>query len=113
MKLTLGKKLGLGFATILTLMVLSSVVSHVKLAVVEENQDLAFSLRVPSLDIARQLQRDLNQASSKGRQAILAGEDRTRREAAKKLSDDAWSEGRQRYRPPGRTGTSLEPPSEP
>jgi len=91
MKLTLGKKLGLGFGTILALMVLSSVISYVKLAGVKENQDFAFGLRVPSLDIARQLQRDLNQVGNKGRQAILAGEDRTRREAANKLADDAWS----------------------
>jgi methyl-accepting chemotaxis protein len=91
MKLTLGKKLGLGFGVILALMVLSTVISYVKLADVKENQELAFGVRFPSLETARQLQRDLNQAGNKGRQAILAGgEDATRREAAKKLADDTW-----------------------
>ena len=33
---------------------------------------------------------DLNQAGNKGRQAILAGGDPARREAAKKLADDNW-----------------------
>ena len=90
MKLTLGKKLGLGFGVILTLMVVSGVLSYVKLTDVKQIQDFAFDLRVPSVEAIRELQRDLNQAGNKGRQAILGGEDPTRREHAKKLADDTW-----------------------
>jgi methyl-accepting chemotaxis protein len=90
MKLTLGKKLGLGFGVILALMVFSAALSYVKLADVKQNQDLAFEVRFPSQEAARVLQRDLNQAGNKGRQAILAGGDPARREAAKKLADDNW-----------------------
>ena len=65
MKLTLGKKLGLGFGVILALMVFSAALSYVKLADVKLNQDLAFDVRFPSQEAARVLQRDLNQAGNK------------------------------------------------
>jgi methyl-accepting chemotaxis protein len=91
MKLTLGKKLGLGFGSILALMASSAVISYVKLSEVKQNQDTAFERRFPTLETARRLQRDLNQIANKGRQAILAGGDPSRREAAKKLADDAWA----------------------
>ena len=90
MKLTLGRKLGLGFGVILVLMVFSAVISYVKLANVKQNQDFAFGTRFPSLETARKLQRDLNQSGNKGRQAILGGEDPVRREVAKKLADESW-----------------------
>ncbi len=92
MKLTLGKKLGLGFGVILALMVLSAVMSYVKLADVKQDQDAAFERRVPTLVAATELQRDLNLVGNKGRQAILAGAEPGKREATKKLCDDAWSE---------------------
>src|SRR5450759_2360429 len=92
MKLTLGKKLGLGFGVILALMVLSTVMTYWKVADIKQSQDSVFSLRFPSVETARKLQRDLNQVGNKGRQAILAGAEPDKREAAKKLSDDAWSE---------------------
>jgi len=91
-KLTLGKKLGLGFGVILALMVLSTVMTYWKVADIKQSQDSVFSLRFPSVETATSLQRDLNQAASKGHQAILAGTQPDKREAAKKLSDDAWSE---------------------
>jgi methyl-accepting chemotaxis protein len=92
MKLTLGRKLGLGFGVILALMVLSTVMTYVKLADIQQNQDNVFSLRFPSVETARKLQRDLNQAGNKCRQAILAGAQPSKRQAMKKLSDDAWTE---------------------
>ena len=92
MKLTLGKKLGLGFGVILALMVLSTVMTYWKVADIKQSQDNVFSLSFPSVETAASLQRDLNQVASKGRQAILAGTEPDKREAAKKLSDDAWSE---------------------
>jgi len=92
MKLTLGRKLGLGFGVILALMVLSTVMTYWKVADIKQSQDGVFSLSFPSVETARKLQRDLNQVGSKGRQAILAGAEPGQREATKKLSDDAWSE---------------------
>jgi methyl-accepting chemotaxis protein len=92
MRFTLGKKLGLGFGVILGLMVFNSTMSYLKSANIKQSQDLTFELRVPSLETTLTLQRDLNQAQSKGRQAVLAGAEPARREAAKKLFDQAWSE---------------------
>jgi methyl-accepting chemotaxis protein len=91
MKLTLGKKLGLGFGVILVLMAFSTVMSYVKLTDVKQTQDLIVNMRFPTLETARKLQRDLNQVGNKGRQAILAGGDPARREAAIKLADEAWA----------------------
>ncbi len=92
MKLTLGNKLGLGFSVILALMVLSAVMTYWKVTDIKQSQDNVFSLSFPSLETTGRLQRDLNQVGSKGRQAILAGAEPGQRGAAKKLSDDAWSE---------------------
>jgi len=92
MKLTLGKKLGLGFGVVLALTVLSSVMSYLKSADIRKGQDSALDVRFPSVGAARKIQGDLNQTQSKGRQAILAGAEADRREAAKKLFDAAWDE---------------------
>ena len=90
MKLTLGKKLGLGFGVILALMVLSSTMTYLKSGDISQSQNHALDLRVPTLEASKDLQRDLNQTMSKGRQAVLAGAEQDRKEAAKKLFDGAW-----------------------
>jgi methyl-accepting chemotaxis protein len=92
MKLTLGKKLGLGFGVILALMVLSSTMTYLKSGDISQSQNRALDLRVPTLEVAKNLQRDLNQTMSKGRQAVLAGAEPDRKEAAKKLFDGAWGD---------------------
>jgi methyl-accepting chemotaxis protein len=92
MKLTLGKKLGLGFGAILALMVLSAVLSYVKASAVQETQDRAMTLRVPTIRALTDLQRDLNQSQSKGRQAVLAGSESARWEAAKTIFDSNWDQ---------------------
>ncbi len=91
-RFTLGKKLGLGFGLILALMMISAVVTYVKLAAIQQVQNQALRVRVPSLENARSLQRDMNQTQSKGRQATLAGAEPERREAARKLFDVAWND---------------------
>jgi methyl-accepting chemotaxis protein len=45
---------------------------------------------MPTLETCRNLQRDLNQTQSKGRQTVLAGTEIARRESAKRLFDEAW-----------------------
>jgi methyl-accepting chemotaxis protein len=90
MKLTLGRKLGLGFGVILALTVFGSTMSYLQSADIRKNQDSALDVRVPSVETARKLEGDLNQSQNKGRQAVLAGAEPARREEAKKLFDDAW-----------------------
>ncbi|MGD0413827.1 MAG: methyl-accepting chemotaxis protein, partial [Terriglobales bacterium] len=90
MKLTLGKKLGLGFGVILALMVLSTVLTYLKASAIKGSQDHEFSVRLPSIAVSKDLQRDLNQAQSKGRQVVLAGADSARKDEAKKVFDDNW-----------------------
>jgi methyl-accepting chemotaxis protein len=92
MRLTVGKKLGLGFGVILALMVFGATTSYLKSVKIRQSQDAAFEVRVPSLKAAIRLQRDLNQTQVKGRQAILAGAQLARREEAKKLFDGTWSD---------------------
>jgi methyl-accepting chemotaxis protein len=92
MKLTLGKKLGLGFGVILALMVFNTTMSYLKSADIRQSQDITFELRYPTLETCRRLQRDLNQTENKGHQAILAGTEPARREEAKKAFDGIWGE---------------------
>ena len=90
MKLTLGKKLGLGFGAVLALMVLSSTMTYVKSSDIKQSQDKALDVRFPSLKAAVKLLGDVNQSQSKGRQVILAGAQTDRREAARKIFDANW-----------------------
>jgi methyl-accepting chemotaxis protein len=92
LKLTPGKKLGLGFGCILGLMVLSAAIVRMKANAIKEAQEHEVTVRVPTIASLRDLQRDLNQTLSKGREAILAGAAPDKREAAKKTFDEAWVE---------------------
>jgi len=92
MRLTLGKKLGLGFGVILALMILSAVLIYSKAAAVRETQERTMAIRVPTINALMALQRELNQTQSKGRQAVLAGTEPARWEAAKKLYDSTWND---------------------
>jgi methyl-accepting chemotaxis protein len=92
MKLTLGKKLGLGFGVILALMVFSAAMSYVKSSSIKASQDITFEVRYPTLATCKDLQRELNQTQSKGRQIILAGTELARRDAGKKLFDGTWDD---------------------
>jgi methyl-accepting chemotaxis protein len=91
MKLTLGKKLGLGFGVILALVIISAVLTYVKASAIKESLDLAMTVRVPTIGACKDLQRDLNQAQSKGQESILAGAVADSREGAKKEFDGAWN----------------------
>jgi methyl-accepting chemotaxis protein len=91
MKLTVGKKLGLCFGVILTLMVASTFLSYLRVSEVQQIQAHALTVRVPSLDAVRQLQRDMFQTGSKCRQAILAGSENERKADAMQRFDGIWS----------------------
>jgi methyl-accepting chemotaxis protein len=90
MKLTLGKKLGLGFGVILVLMAISAAITLVKSADVTASQDRALDIGFPSLTATAKLLGDVNQTQSKGRQVILAGTQSARKAAATKLFEDGW-----------------------
>jgi methyl-accepting chemotaxis protein len=92
MKLTLGTKLGLGFGVILALMVLSVALTYSKASSIKETQTLITEVRVPTISALKDLQRELNQTQSKGRQAILAANEEGRREAAGKSFGASWDE---------------------
>jgi methyl-accepting chemotaxis protein len=92
MKLTLGKKLGMGFGVILALMILSAVLTYVKASAIKETQDRTMTVHVPNVGALKDLQRDLNQTMSKGRQVVLAGAESARKEAAQKLFEGAWND---------------------
>jgi methyl-accepting chemotaxis protein len=90
MKLTLGKKLGLGFGSILALMLVSGTTSVLKIRNVSELQTFMLDNRVPTIDAGRSLQRDISQSGNKARQAILAGNESERRQDAIARFDKTW-----------------------
>ncbi|MGA6983997.1 MAG: methyl-accepting chemotaxis protein [Candidatus Sulfotelmatobacter sp.] len=90
MKLTLGKKLGFGFGVILALMALSALLTYSKASAIKETQTTITDVRVPTIGALKDLQRELNQTQSKGRQAILAGNDAARWADAKRSFDASW-----------------------
>lgn len=92
MKLTLGKKLGLGYGVILALMMLNAVLQYIKASAIKEGEEHAITEIAPSIGACKDLQRDLNQTQSQSRQAILAAGEPERLEPAKKAFDRAWNE---------------------
>jgi len=90
MKLTVGTKLGLGFGAILVLMSISTGLSYIKLNVIQANQDTTLKVRVPTMEAAREAQDALDYSGAKARQAILAGTQPERREAALKAFAGSW-----------------------
>ncbi len=92
MRLTLGRKLGLGFGVILGLIVADTTLTYLQANAINMNQDRAMGVSMPTLETCRNLQKDLNQTQSKGRQVILAGTETARRESAQKLFDEAWGD---------------------
>ena len=72
MKLTVGKKLGLGFGTILVVMGVSSAVSYWMARTIRE-VEARVDIHVSSQKALFELQRDVNRAQSKGREIILLG----------------------------------------
>jgi CHASE3 domain sensor protein len=90
MKLTLGKELGLGFGTILLLMVISAGMSYIKPADIREAQQNILEVRAPTVEACKDLQSQLQEAASDARQGILAGENPGRRTVAAASFAVAW-----------------------
>ena len=92
MRLTLGRKLGLGFGVILGLIVVDTTLTYLQANAIKMHQDRAMGVSMPTLETCRNLQKDLNQTQSKGRQVLLAGTETARRESAKKAFNEAWGD---------------------
>ena len=90
MKIKIGAKLGIGFALVLCLMVVSTVLTYFKMNTVEENVSRMTEIRIPSIDLGRQLQNNINYCASKARQTILAGTDSKRKAAAQQAFEKGW-----------------------
>ena len=89
MKITVGRKLALGFGTVLVLMLISSGLAYMKSQEIR-GIGVVVETRASTLKALTGLQRDLNQTQSKGRQAVLAGAEQARRDAARKAFESAW-----------------------
>ncbi len=90
MKLTLGKKLGLGFTAVLAVMASTSFLVYLRVSEVRDMQNVLVEVRIPLLDASRRLQRDLDMTGAKARQVILAGTNPQRRTDALSLFDATW-----------------------
>jgi methyl-accepting chemotaxis protein len=88
MKLTLGKKLGSGFATVLVLMIFSAGLSYAKAWHIREIEERNLKVRIPLIQHIGRLTDQLDYAGNKTRHTILAATER--REAAQKDFDCAW-----------------------
>src|SRR5258708_13147455 len=72
MRLTLGRKLGLGFGVILTLIVVDTTLTYRQANAIKMNQDRAMEVSVPSLETCRNFQTDLTQTHTTGPHVTLA-----------------------------------------
>src|SRR5580698_1038122 len=95
MKITLGRTLGLGFGGILALMVLGTVLTYQEETSIKETQDRVMNSIFPSVRAATDLQRDLNQIQSRGREIILDGNQPSHWAGAKTSFDSDWDAVRQ------------------
>ena len=90
MKFTLARKLGLSFAVVQVLMVITAVVCYMKTSAIRQSESFVFETRIPTAEALRGMQLDLSQTQNKARQVILAATHRDRREQARAAYDDAW-----------------------
>ena len=90
MKLKIGSKLGLGFAGILLLMVVSGTLGYLKSTEVKTIYTFILANRVPSIRTLDDLKDDLDYSNARARQAILAGGEPVRREDSMKAWEGAW-----------------------
>jgi methyl-accepting chemotaxis protein len=92
MKLTLGKKLGLGFGVILVLMLVSAATSYFKLDGIRETERKILEVRVPTIEALNGLQTGIQYSGNKARQVILAGTEPARRTDPEQVFAATWDD---------------------
>ena len=75
MKITLGRKLGIGFGVVLFLIVANNTVAYLNLSHLRHQQDQMISLRIPSMDRSMDLIAQVYYSASKVRESILMSND--------------------------------------
>ncbi|MGH9700558.1 MAG: MCP four helix bundle domain-containing protein, partial [Candidatus Acidiferrales bacterium] len=89
MRLTIGKKLALGFGAILVLLAVNAVLSYQKTAEVERKESYILNVCFPTIDNLTNWERDLSHTQENGRQFVLAATQQYKREKAQKTVDEA------------------------
>ncbi len=74
MKLSIGRKLGIGFTAISLLTVCSSLITYMKISTMHRLDQSMVTLRIPAMENSREFIAHLNQVSSKAREFILIGD---------------------------------------
>jgi methyl-accepting chemotaxis protein len=92
MRLTLGKKIGVGFGCVLALMVLSAILTYTEVGSMRQIQERAMTVRIPTIVALKGLQRDVTQTQDTARQGVLAGGATKPRDTAMLAFNEAWND---------------------
>jgi methyl-accepting chemotaxis protein len=92
LKLTIGKKLGLGFGVLVTLIVASSTVTYIKIGELREIESRVVNLRYPTVIAGREMVNGINHSLAGLRGYMILGNDPAKAEVFKKDRADAWKE---------------------
>jgi len=90
MKLSLGQKIGAGFAIVLILMIFSSVLAHIKVTEMRTMESAILEVRIPSITTTSELLQNLELTQTRTRDIILVGQDRARADAARQSWQKQW-----------------------
>jgi methyl-accepting chemotaxis protein len=92
MKLTIGKKLGLGFGVLIALIVVSSTVTYFKVNELRETESRVVDLRYPTVLAGREMTNGINHSLAGLRGYMILGADPGKAEVFKKDRANAWKE---------------------
>ena len=91
MKLTVGKKIGAGFITVVILMVASAVLTYFKISKIQTEESSMLDLRFPLSVDCYELLTNLELTPTRARDAILTVGDKARTEAAWQSWEKQWA----------------------
>ncbi len=92
MKLTMGKKLGLGFGSIIFLMIVSTVIGQMKIAELGDVQNRVTGLRFPTVVTGRDMINGINHSLAALRGYMILGDDASNAKKFKADRAKAWQE---------------------
>ncbi len=92
LKLTIGKKLGLGFGVLVALIVASSTITYYELSELNNTESLVVDLRYPTMIAGRDMVNGMNHSLAGLRGYMILGADPAKAEVFKKDRADAWKE---------------------